>query len=65
MSTSDGSTVPTHGNILTRFASKFIRKAFSVNTFDTVYDVSGGEMKRSLKWFHLMLLGVGELRLSC
>lgn len=59
---SNGSTPLSHGNIITRFVGKFMRKGFSVNTFDSVYDVSGGTMKRSLKWFQLMLLGIGECR---
>ena len=53
-----------HGNFVARFVLKFIRKGFSINTFDNVYDTSGGTMKRTLKWWQLMLLGVGKIWLA-
>lgn len=43
------------------FFSKFKRKAFSVNTFDSIYDNSGGLMKRTLAGWQLMLLGIGTM----
>ena len=43
------------------FGSKFLRKAFSVNTFDSILDTSGGTMKRSLRGWQLLLLGLGTM----
>jgi len=43
------------------FASKFLRKAFSVNTFDSILDNSRGTMKRSLRGWQLLLLGLGSM----
>jgi amino acid permease len=40
---------------------KFVRKGLSVNTFDAVMDTSGGVMRRSLKGWQLLLLGVGTM----
>jgi len=43
------------------FYQKFSRKAFSINTFGDVMDVSGGTMKRTLRGWQLLLLGVGTM----
>ncbi|GAX82912.1 hypothetical protein CEUSTIGMA_g10338.t1 [Chlamydomonas eustigma] len=43
------------------FINKFRRKAFSVNTFSDIMDVSGGTMKRSLRGWQLLLLGLGTM----
>lgn len=40
---------------------KFMRKGFSINTFSEIMDVSGGTMKRTLKGWQLLLLGVGTM----
>ncbi|KAG1661746.1 hypothetical protein FOA52_004805 [Chlamydomonas sp. UWO 241] len=43
------------------FYAKFVRKGFALNTFEDVIDVSGGTMKRSLRGWQLMLLGIGTM----
>lgn len=43
------------------FGRKFVRKGFAVNTFDAIMDSSGGVMKRSLRGWQLLLLGVGTM----
>ena len=43
------------------FFAKFRRKAFSINTFDNVMDTSSGVMKRTLRGWQLLLLGVGTM----
>ena len=40
---------------------KFLRKGFSVNTFDEVMDTSAGTLARSITWWQLTLLGIGTM----